>query len=57
MDRHTVNLNDTGLRFLSLKPPLLKYTISAMEITTEYKSDSQIEVPQIQPSASARIKK
>ncbi len=36
MDRHTVNLNDTGIRFLYLKPRLLKCT----KFTTEKLEDS-----------------
>ncbi len=30
MDRHSVNLKDTGLLFLSLKPRLLKCTMPSM---------------------------
>lgn len=31
MDHHSVNLNDAGVLFLSLKPRLLKCTTFAME--------------------------
>jgi len=31
MDHHIMNLQDTGLQFLSLKPHLLKCTTFAME--------------------------
>ncbi|MDH5739417.1 MAG: hypothetical protein OEY77_03740 [Nitrospira sp.] len=54
MDRYTTDLKGTGLLFLSLKPRLLKCTISATEKRTEQKNDLLAEVAPLSNSATTR---
>jgi hypothetical protein len=57
MDRHSVNFEETGIRYITLKPRLLKCTTSAMEKGTDENNDPRAEVPQIPNSASTRVRK
>ncbi|MGE3485596.1 MAG: hypothetical protein AB7L09_12760 [Nitrospira sp.] len=56
MDCHSMNLQDAGLLFLSLKPRLLKYTAFATEKQKAQRNDLRGELTQLPNSATTRIK-
>ena len=56
MDRHSMNLQDIGHPFLSLKLRLLKYTAFATEKQKAQRNDLRAELTQLPNSATTRIK-